>query len=255
MIKLSTASFWARVYDLTLDYQSESVLKLIAAKVWVLECFESLAEWEASGWLHFKVEIDITRPLLKGITIRVAGELVWLPLKLHRYGGVGVKPSVVYVDSPCFHGTGLSGVRVMSGSETSVHGNVDVLMLVTSAALKVTHLPLSASSRSHTSMFSISTVIPHASPSSPSCFSSSSMLTSSCLLSSRLTEPPSNQTSCAELPMSSSYTLESSFVASLCEPPVRFSLSTYTAPTPVRSPRLAPLIGSHATPLASIPDS
>ncbi|KAL8457477.1 hypothetical protein ACS0TY_035369 [Phlomoides rotata] len=48
MIQLSLASFWVRAYDLPLNLHSERVLKLIAAK---------------------------------GITIRVAGKLLWLPLK------------------------------------------------------------------------------------------------------------------------------------------------------------------------------
>ncbi|KAL8510505.1 hypothetical protein ACS0TY_017356 [Phlomoides rotata] len=79
--RISTASLWTRVYDLPLAYHSERVLRLIAAKVGVLECFESLDECDLLGCLRFKVEVDITRPLMKGIQIRVAGEMLWLPLK------------------------------------------------------------------------------------------------------------------------------------------------------------------------------
>ncbi|KAL8514137.1 hypothetical protein ACS0TY_013313 [Phlomoides rotata] len=80
-IRISNASFWTRVFDLPLVCQSDKVLRLIAAKVVVLECFEKVTEGKPSGCLCFKLNMDFTRPLLKGITIRVAGELLWLPLK------------------------------------------------------------------------------------------------------------------------------------------------------------------------------
>ncbi|KAL8478879.1 hypothetical protein ACS0TY_030676 [Phlomoides rotata] len=81
MIRISTTSFWTRVFDLPLVYHSDKVLRLIAMKVGDLECFESVTEGESSRYLCFKVNMGITRPLLKGITIWVAGELLWLPLK------------------------------------------------------------------------------------------------------------------------------------------------------------------------------
>ncbi|KAL8505825.1 hypothetical protein ACS0TY_016885 [Phlomoides rotata] len=59
----------------------ETVLKMVAERVGKLECYEKPKEMEVNLFLRFKVEIDFTKPLLRGPHIRLMGGQLWIPLK------------------------------------------------------------------------------------------------------------------------------------------------------------------------------
>lgn len=80
-ITVHKASFWVRVYDLPIACQTEENLISLASKVGVLEVFESLGDHNIRNFIRFKVEIDITKKLMKGFKFRFDGELLWAPIK------------------------------------------------------------------------------------------------------------------------------------------------------------------------------
>lgn len=68
-------------YDLPLVYQNEMTIRSIAGRIGDLECFERPDELESNLFLRFKVEINILKPLLKGLTCRFSGNPIWISLK------------------------------------------------------------------------------------------------------------------------------------------------------------------------------
>lgn len=80
-IKVDKASFWVRVYDLPISCQTEENLISLAKKVGALETYEPPGDHNVGNFIRFKVEIDVTKKLMKGFRFRFGGELLWAPLK------------------------------------------------------------------------------------------------------------------------------------------------------------------------------
>ncbi|KAL8493783.1 hypothetical protein ACS0TY_024809 [Phlomoides rotata] len=80
LVKVSRASFWARLYDLPMACQNEKTLKTLARKIGNLEAFDPPAN-NLGSFLRFKVDIDIDKPFKKGLTIRFDGREMWIPIK------------------------------------------------------------------------------------------------------------------------------------------------------------------------------
>ncbi|KAL8498575.1 hypothetical protein ACS0TY_021781 [Phlomoides rotata] len=66
VVHLTSAAFWARVCDVPLINQSENSFRSIARRVGMLLCSEKLSGIEALPFLHFKVMVDLERPLVRG---------------------------------------------------------------------------------------------------------------------------------------------------------------------------------------------
>ncbi|KAL8489122.1 hypothetical protein ACS0TY_025139 [Phlomoides rotata] len=79
-VSLSTVSLWVRVSEIPFAFQSEAVIRSIAAKIGVLECYERPDALVPSRFLHFKVSFDYTKPLLQGLYVRFAGEPIWIAI-------------------------------------------------------------------------------------------------------------------------------------------------------------------------------
>ncbi|KAL8493016.1 hypothetical protein ACS0TY_024286 [Phlomoides rotata] len=74
-------SLWIRALDIPIAFQSVAVIKSLAAKFGTLECYEVLDELSPNRFLRFKVSIDYTHPLLRGLYIRFEGEPVWIDVR------------------------------------------------------------------------------------------------------------------------------------------------------------------------------
>lgn len=66
-IRVSQASFWVRAMDLLLDCLTDDVVKMVAWKIGTLECYDSPTINNYGDFVRFKVAIDISKPLMKGI--------------------------------------------------------------------------------------------------------------------------------------------------------------------------------------------
>ncbi|KAL8499056.1 hypothetical protein ACS0TY_022137 [Phlomoides rotata] len=80
-VNIEHASFWARLYDVPVSCMNESSLRLFTKQIGVLESVDKSVEDLVGKLLRFKVSVDITKPLLRGITVRVKWKHLWLPLK------------------------------------------------------------------------------------------------------------------------------------------------------------------------------
>ncbi|KAL8524385.1 hypothetical protein ACS0TY_014100 [Phlomoides rotata] len=94
-VKISRASFWERFCDLPLNCLNETALIHLVRKVGFLEAFDP-PENNLGAFLRFKVDIDIEKPLKKGLKIRLGGEEMWVPIKYESlpnycfcYGTIG----------------------------------------------------------------------------------------------------------------------------------------------------------------------
>ncbi|KAL8498475.1 hypothetical protein ACS0TY_021705 [Phlomoides rotata] len=81
MISLLHASMWIRVYDVPLALHSEDVIRMLANKLGILECFELPSVQEPEAFLRFKVSLNATKPLMRGLSIKFGGDPVWVPFK------------------------------------------------------------------------------------------------------------------------------------------------------------------------------
>ncbi|KAL8520086.1 hypothetical protein ACS0TY_010861 [Phlomoides rotata] len=80
-VQITRASFWARVYDLHIICHSEATLISIAKRIGELEVFEPPDRLNLGYYLCFKVSIDITKPLMRVLPIKLKGEDLWIPIK------------------------------------------------------------------------------------------------------------------------------------------------------------------------------
>ncbi|KAL8528008.1 hypothetical protein ACS0TY_005718 [Phlomoides rotata] len=60
---------------------TEVTLRSIAARIGVLEVFEPPGGLNVGSYLRFKVTIDVTKPFIRGLKVRVRGEEKWIPIK------------------------------------------------------------------------------------------------------------------------------------------------------------------------------
>ncbi|KAL8470906.1 hypothetical protein ACS0TY_033475 [Phlomoides rotata] len=79
-VQVNKASFWARIYDLPLSLQRESTLLSTADRIGVIEAFDP-PENNLGNYMRFKVEVDIQKPLCRGLRIRAGGGQMWIPWK------------------------------------------------------------------------------------------------------------------------------------------------------------------------------
>ncbi|KAL8469470.1 hypothetical protein ACS0TY_032350 [Phlomoides rotata] len=79
-VSIDTTYFWVRAYDLPIHFHTEHVLKTLAGRVGRLISFEKPGTL-VSPFLRFRVDMDITRPLLRGIKIRIGGSMFWISLR------------------------------------------------------------------------------------------------------------------------------------------------------------------------------
>lgn len=75
------ASFWARLYDVPISCMNETSLRLFAKQIGTLESVDASDEDSIGKFVRIKISINITKPLMRGITIRAKGKRLWLPLK------------------------------------------------------------------------------------------------------------------------------------------------------------------------------
>ncbi|KAL8498997.1 hypothetical protein ACS0TY_022091 [Phlomoides rotata] len=75
------ASFWARLYDVPFSCMNEISITLFVKQIGILESIYTPGEDLNGKFIRFKVSMNITKPLLRGITIRFKGKHLWLPLK------------------------------------------------------------------------------------------------------------------------------------------------------------------------------
>ncbi|KAL8540812.1 hypothetical protein ACS0TY_002144 [Phlomoides rotata] len=216
MIQLSLASFWVRAYDLPLDLHSERVLKLIAVKVGVLECFESVVDGEPAGWLRFKECKFFDRDETLG-SDELSFGLVLKAALIRR--GRGMKPEVVYVERMGMHGLISEGVHVDGSPVAPMQG--------INANVGFSYSPHIVPRVSLSSPISSSSIPPFVTPPSPLGFPSPSQnLVSSqpsrsrselSLIQSRPVQPMSAPGACL---------LVSQCVSQICSPPPVSNLTT-----------------------------
>lgn len=72
-IRITTVPLWVRAYDLPLICLTDRVIHVLAAKVGVLQYYDKTLDQISETFLRFKVEIDFTKPLKRGIHIRMEG--------------------------------------------------------------------------------------------------------------------------------------------------------------------------------------
>ncbi|KAL8516230.1 hypothetical protein ACS0TY_014768 [Phlomoides rotata] len=65
---------WTRAYDLPIICQTKATLISIAKRLGRLEVYEPLESQNLGKYLCFKIEIDIMKPLIKGMHIRIKEE-------------------------------------------------------------------------------------------------------------------------------------------------------------------------------------
>ncbi|KAL8469417.1 hypothetical protein ACS0TY_032306 [Phlomoides rotata] len=70
-VTISTGSFWTRAYDILVMYQTKPG--------GVMEVFEPPDEHNLGSYLRFKMAVDIMKPLVRGLRIRVNAEMEFGP--------------------------------------------------------------------------------------------------------------------------------------------------------------------------------
>ncbi|KAL8537960.1 hypothetical protein ACS0TY_000052 [Phlomoides rotata] len=80
-VTIEHASFWVRLYDVPFSCMNERSLSLFAKQIGILEYVYASGEDLIGTFIWFKVSMNIRKPLVRGITIRVEGKHLWLALK------------------------------------------------------------------------------------------------------------------------------------------------------------------------------
>ncbi|KAL8472347.1 hypothetical protein ACS0TY_029532 [Phlomoides rotata] len=81
IVAIETTYFWIRAYDVPLLLHNEHSLRLLAKGVGHLIAYEKPTQLEVKKILKFRVDINVSKPLLRAITIRCSGEDLWVSLK------------------------------------------------------------------------------------------------------------------------------------------------------------------------------
>lgn len=78
-IQITMASFWVRTHDLSMDCRTEEIITAIVGKAGTLECYEKPSNEDLNEFVRFKVEINIEKPLVRGIHTKLNGIGMWIP--------------------------------------------------------------------------------------------------------------------------------------------------------------------------------
>ncbi|KAH6761714.1 hypothetical protein C2S52_019147 [Perilla frutescens var. hirtella] len=81
LIKLTRASFWIRAYDLPVNCLNKKTAKALADRVGIFVYMDGHLDNYVGSYLRFKAVVDVTLPLLRGLTIKLAENRMWIPLK------------------------------------------------------------------------------------------------------------------------------------------------------------------------------
>lgn len=84
-VKISSCLFWMRAHDLHVAYRSIQVIRSIAAKIGTLVAYENPSELNMEEFVRFRVCLDFTRPLLRGLHIKVGGKSCGSPSLTNLY--------------------------------------------------------------------------------------------------------------------------------------------------------------------------
>lgn len=79
-VVVTTCSFWVRAYDLPWNCMSSQNMIAIVQRMGTFEEID-MNENYAGSFMRFKVMVDITEPLLRGIMLKTDEGTVWIPLK------------------------------------------------------------------------------------------------------------------------------------------------------------------------------
>ncbi|KAH6762363.1 hypothetical protein C2S52_019796 [Perilla frutescens var. hirtella] len=81
MIKLNRASFWVRAYDLPVTCLSKNVARILADRIGIFVDMDENIDSYVGNYLRFKAAIDISKPFLRGLTLKLDGNRLWIPVK------------------------------------------------------------------------------------------------------------------------------------------------------------------------------
>ncbi|XP_057800178.1 uncharacterized protein LOC131015769 [Salvia miltiorrhiza] len=79
-IRVDRGSFWVRAYNMPIKCMTSSIIRNIGKQIGIVEDVDEMANY-AGCFARFKVNMDITIPLLRGITIFFEARQLWIPLK------------------------------------------------------------------------------------------------------------------------------------------------------------------------------
>ncbi|KAL8552519.1 hypothetical protein ACS0TY_001269 [Phlomoides rotata] len=77
-VSIIAASFLIWDHDLPLICPSETVIRSITSRVGVITFLKNPSADDPYKFVRFKVQIDIQKPLLRGIRIKIAGKSIWI---------------------------------------------------------------------------------------------------------------------------------------------------------------------------------
>ncbi|KAH6803821.1 hypothetical protein C2S51_032068 [Perilla frutescens var. frutescens] len=81
-IKLTQASFWIRAYDLSVSCLNLQVVKTLANFVGSFVELDDNFDDYVGNYLRMKMVLDVTKSILRGLTIKLEGNKLWIPLKI-----------------------------------------------------------------------------------------------------------------------------------------------------------------------------
>lgn len=59
--------------------RSVALIKLLAGKLGTLVAYETSTNMNCSEYVRFKVKIDISKPLIRGLQVKLRDEYMWVP--------------------------------------------------------------------------------------------------------------------------------------------------------------------------------
>lgn len=80
-INLIHASFWIRAYDLPINCLNKRTAQVLADRMGSFEEMDTNIDDYVGNFLRFKVAIDISKPLLRRLTLKLAGKQICICLK------------------------------------------------------------------------------------------------------------------------------------------------------------------------------
>ncbi|XP_057779697.1 uncharacterized protein LOC130998282 [Salvia miltiorrhiza] len=79
-IRVDRGSFWIRAYNLPIKCMTPAIIRNIGKQIGIVEEVDEKTNYTGC-FARFKVNLDITVPLLRGITIFFEARQLWIPLK------------------------------------------------------------------------------------------------------------------------------------------------------------------------------